>query len=172
MSLLSKSEVQYLQGQKVVSKSYERKLKCIIRRKVKGLKRDLLLVSKVIPIEQIFDFEDFVVAKKTKTDQKLATKISNPNISLIGASEISSASDNHHENISRNSNNHISPTRLNHDKLYNCADFIHPKGVRSVVRISRRSSEPQVMGSKPTGPVNHMGSNISESNITRGERRS
>ena len=60
---------------------------------------------------------------------------------------------NHHENISRNSNNHISPTRLNHDKLYNCADFIHPKGVRSVVRISRRSSEPQVMGSKPTGPA-------------------
>ncbi len=35
---------------------------------------------------------------------------------------------NHHENISRNSNNHINPTRLNHDKLYSCADFIHPKG--------------------------------------------
>ena len=33
---------------------------------------------------------------------------------------------NHHENISRNSINHINPTRLNHDKLYNCADFIHP----------------------------------------------
>ena len=60
---------------------------------------------------------------------------------------------NHHENISRNSINHINSTRLNHDKLYNCADFIHPKGVRSVVRISRRSSEPQVMGSKPTGPA-------------------
>ncbi len=52
--------------------------------------------------------------------------------------------------ISHNDENFI---LLNQDKLYNCADFIHPKGVRSVVRISRRSSEPQVMGSKPTGPV-------------------
>jgi hypothetical protein len=47
-------------------------------------------------------------------------------------------------------------TRLNHDKLYNCHDNTYQKKsrrVRSVVRISRRSSEPQVMGSKPTGPV-------------------
>ncbi len=47
-------------------------------------------------------------------------------------------------------------TRLNHDKLYNCQDNTYQKKsrrVRSVVRISRRSSEPQVMGSKPTGPV-------------------
>ena len=46
-------------------------------------------------------------------------------------------------------------TRLNHDKLYNCHDNTYQKNrrVRSVVRISRRSSEPQVMGSKPTGPV-------------------
>ncbi len=51
--------------------------------------------------------------------------------------------------------------RLNRNKLYNCQQDIHQKRVRSVVRISRRSSEPQVMGSKPTGPVNHMGSNNS-----------
>ena len=64
-------------------------------------------------------------------------------------------------------------TRLNHDKLYNChGNTYQKKRVRSVVRISRRSSEPQVMGSKPTGPVNHMGSNNSESYISIGERRS
>ena len=60
--------------------------------------------------------------------------------------------------------NHENSTILNHNKLYNCQQDIHQKKnrrVRSVVRISRRSSEPQVMGSKPTGPVNHMGSNNS-----------
>ena len=39
------------------------------------------------------------------------------------------------------------------NKLYNLQQDIHQHRVRSVVRISRRSSEPQVMGSKPTGPV-------------------
>ena len=34
MSLLSKSEVQFLQGQKVVSKSYEYKLKSVIKKKL------------------------------------------------------------------------------------------------------------------------------------------
>ena len=34
-------------------------------------------------------------------------------------------------------------TKLNHNKLYNCQQDIHQKRrVRSVVRISRRSSEP------------------------------
>ena len=37
MSLLSKSEVLFLQGQKKVSKSYEYKLKSIIKKKVSNL---------------------------------------------------------------------------------------------------------------------------------------
>ena len=151
MSLLSKAEIQYLQGQKAVSKSYEYKLKSIIKKKLGNLMdKELPLLSFLFPN---LDLTKISKIQNTELGSNNLTKISNPNISLIGASEFSSASDNHHENISRNSIDHINPTRLNHDKLYNCADFIHPKGVRSVVRISRRSSEPQVMGSKPTGPV-------------------
>ena len=59
-------------------------------------------------------------------------------------------------NLPTNLCNHINSTKLNRNKLYNCQqDTYQTKGrrVRSVVRISRRSSEPQVMGSKPTGPV-------------------
>ena len=37
MSLLSKSEIQYLQGQKQVSGSYEHKLRSIIKKKVANL---------------------------------------------------------------------------------------------------------------------------------------
>jgi hypothetical protein len=48
---------------------------------------------------------------------------------------------------------------MDNNKLYNCKENNHPKRARSVVRISRRSSEPQTVGSKPIGPVNHTGSN-------------
>lgn len=37
MSLLSKSEIQYLQGKKQVSKSYEYKLRSLIKKKVANL---------------------------------------------------------------------------------------------------------------------------------------
>ena len=58
-------------------------------------------------------------------------------------------------NISINPHILKNSTSLNHNKLYNCQQDIHQKKrrVRSVVRISRRSSEPQVMGLKPTGPA-------------------
>jgi hypothetical protein len=42
---------------------------------------------------------------------------------------------------------------MDNNKLYNCKENNHPKRARSVVRISRRSSEPQTVGSKPIGPV-------------------
>ncbi len=46
MSLLSKSEIQYLQGQKQVSKSYEYKLKSIVKKKVSAfLQNELPLLS-------------------------------------------------------------------------------------------------------------------------------
>lgn len=38
--------------------------------------------------------------------------------------------------------------------------IVSKRWARSVVRTSRRSSEPQTVGSKPIGPVIHMGSNI------------
>jgi hypothetical protein len=50
MSLLSKSELQFLQGQKQVSKSYEYKLKSIIKRKVSTLlEKELPLLSCLFP---------------------------------------------------------------------------------------------------------------------------
>lgn len=155
MSLLSKAEVQYLEGHKQLSKSYERKLKCIIRKKADGLKKDIHLLTKLIPIEQIFDFEDLFAVSKAKTDQKSATEISNSSLSGIDATEFSSTVNSvNPANFPTNSQNIENFTTSYDDKLYICPDFIHEqRRVRSVVRISRRSSEPQVMGSKPTGPV-------------------
>ncbi len=46
--MLSKAEVLYLQGQKQVSQSYERKLKCLIRKKLDALEKELPLLSKLL----------------------------------------------------------------------------------------------------------------------------
>ncbi len=46
--MLSKAEYQYLQGQKQVSKSYERKLKCLIRKKVEDLRKEIPLISNLL----------------------------------------------------------------------------------------------------------------------------
>lgn len=39
--MLSKAEIQYLQGQRQVSKSYERKLKCLIKKNIESLQNEL-----------------------------------------------------------------------------------------------------------------------------------
>jgi hypothetical protein len=50
MSLLSKTEIQFLQGQKQVSKSYEYKLKSIITGKICTLfEKELPLLSQMFP---------------------------------------------------------------------------------------------------------------------------
>ncbi len=49
--MLSKAEVLYLQGQKQISKSYERKLKCIIRKKLEILRYEFPLLSKLFANE-------------------------------------------------------------------------------------------------------------------------
>ena len=50
MSLLSKSEIQFLQGQKQVSKSYEYELKSIIKKKISNLlDKELPLLSQLFP---------------------------------------------------------------------------------------------------------------------------
>ena len=46
--MLSKAEILYLQGQKIVSKSYERKLKCLIKRKIDVFRKETPLLSKLI----------------------------------------------------------------------------------------------------------------------------
>jgi hypothetical protein len=43
--MLSKAEILYLQGQKQVSKSYERKLKCLIRKKIEVFGKEFPLLS-------------------------------------------------------------------------------------------------------------------------------
>ncbi len=45
--MLSKAVILYLQGQKQVSQSYERKLKCLIRKKMAVLQKELPLLSKL-----------------------------------------------------------------------------------------------------------------------------
>lgn len=45
--MLSKAEIQYLEGKKQFSKSYERKIKCLIRKKIKVLRTELPLLSQL-----------------------------------------------------------------------------------------------------------------------------
>ena len=46
--MLSKAEILYLQSQKQVSQSYERKLKCLIRKKLVVLQKGTSFVVKTI----------------------------------------------------------------------------------------------------------------------------
>ena len=46
--MLSNAKLQYLQGHKQISKSYERKLKCLIRKKIEVLQKELPLLSKLL----------------------------------------------------------------------------------------------------------------------------
>ena len=58
--MLSKAEILYLQGQKQVSQSYERKLKCSIRKKIEILQKELPLLSKILRNE-VSSFADISV---------------------------------------------------------------------------------------------------------------
>ena len=82
-----------------MSKSYERKIKCIIRKKIQGLRRDIPLLTKLIPIDQIFDFDKSMLSngrdKIIGTDDlesslNPATEISNISKSANGATQFSS----------------------------------------------------------------------------------
>jgi hypothetical protein len=126
MPLLSKSEVLYLEGHKQLSKSYERKLKCTIRRKIEGLRKDILLLTKLIPIEQIFDFDSLPSQQENRFLENVSnqnkkhgiTKFRNINEDDSDATEFSSleyckniiskqsACCNNYHMINRNSANH------------------------------------------------------------------
>ncbi len=55
--MLSKAEILYLQGQKQVSQSCERKLKCLIRKKIEISRKELPFSSKLLKngIGSMFD---------------------------------------------------------------------------------------------------------------------
>ena len=57
MSLLSKSEIQYLQGKKKISKSYEYKLKSIIKKNVSNLlDKEIPMLSSFFPKLNLIEF--------------------------------------------------------------------------------------------------------------------
>ena len=61
--MLSKAEILYLQGQKQVSQSYERKLKCLIRKKMEVLQKELPLLLKLFG-DGVNTFMDISTATK------------------------------------------------------------------------------------------------------------
>jgi len=72
MSLLSKSEIQFLQGQKHVSKPYEYKLKSIIKKRVtKFLTKELNLISPLL--------QENILTKNSKEMSPLKATIAGTN---------------------------------------------------------------------------------------------
>ena len=143
--MLSKAEILYLQGEKQFSASYEYKLKSILKKKITNfLDKELPLLTSLFP--------DLNLTKIRKNESHDTSS----NLTEISKNQGSSGDTRSH--LTRNSkttdnSNLVNPsiihhilensTRLNHDKLYNCHDNTYQKKrrVRSVVRISRRSSE-------------------------------
>lgn len=119
--------------------SYEYNLKSIIKRKLVILiDQDLPLVTALFPNLDLTKFSKNQPDNHPDTD--LAENSKNLKITSLA-------------NLSINLLNNVNSRTPNYNKLYNCKNNNQQERVRSVVRISRRSSEPQVMGSKPTGPV-------------------
>ena len=80
MSLLSKAEVQYLQGQKQVSKSYEYKLKSIIKRKnSKLIEKELPLLSQLFPNLDLTKFSKILDDNNRVADLTKNSKFANSN---------------------------------------------------------------------------------------------
>ena len=78
MSLLSKAEVQYLQGQKQVSKSYEYKIKSIIKRKIsKLIENELPLLSQLFPNLDLTKFSKVLDDNNRVADLTKNSKIAN-----------------------------------------------------------------------------------------------
>jgi hypothetical protein len=104
--MLTKSEIQFLQGQKQVSKSSEYTLKSILRKKISNLlDRDLPLLIQLFPR---LDLTKFSKNKEINNEMGNLTRISkkSTNQNLV--------------NISINLHMLENSTRLNHNKLYNC----------------------------------------------------
>lgn len=76
--MLSKAEIQYLQGQKQVSKSFERKSRCLIRKKVGVLQKELPLISNIFAGNIKFVFSE-ILNEKDGQPQPLREKDWNMN---------------------------------------------------------------------------------------------
>ena len=80
MSFLSKSEIQFLQGQKTVSKSYEYKLKSIIKKKVTNLiDKEIPLIRSLFPNLHLTEFRKGLIDKSIIEGSTNLTKYSNVN---------------------------------------------------------------------------------------------
>ncbi len=160
MSLLSKAEVQYLQGQKKISKSYEYKLKSIIKKKLANLiEEELPLLRSLIPTSDN-------LTKFSKTGDKDNTLSNLTNFSKIHQSNTkvskfdNSASNHNHIKTSYDNSNHnkvLNPSKfpLNH-KLYienikNEDKDIARAGGLAWLRY--RLDMAGVVGSNPTRPI-------------------
>lgn len=106
--MLSKAEIQYLQGQKQVSKSYERKLKCLIRKKIEVLEKEIPLLSSLFAknIKSIFSEHTSQMewAPSTMNQEKNNILVQNSSNTKNAATDFSNAplSDNGHNEVNFN----------------------------------------------------------------------
>ncbi len=91
MSLLSKSEIQFLKGQKRVSKSYEYKFKSILKKKLSNLvDNDLPLLSSLFP-----NLLDLTKIGKDMSPLKATIPGSNPGRSTLSFDSCNNSLDNY-----------------------------------------------------------------------------
>jgi len=112
MSLLSKSEIQFLQGQKQVSKSYKYKLKSVIKKKLFTLlEKELPLLSKLFPTYDLTAINSKLNNEKqinlTKYS-KIPYKTSLDNLTKISKKRV----DSHYNIQSKIGYDEIKPTKL------------------------------------------------------------
>ena len=84
MSILSRAEVQYLQGARQVSKSYEYKLKSIIKKKIATLlENELPLLSQLFPNLDLTKFSKSLDSDKELDDLTKIGKVKSENHDFI-----------------------------------------------------------------------------------------
>ena len=151
MSLLSKAEVQYLQGHKQVSRSYEYKLKSIVKKKLsKLIDKELPLLSS----NANFDLTKF--SKVRNPDNRFTNLTKN---SKVGNSEISSCQ--YENNYPKNTiKNHNKPSKStsseNNEQLYiKSRKKINNYNTRAggLAWLRYRLDMAGVVGSNPTRPI-------------------
>ena len=102
MSLLSKSEILYLQGQKQFSKSYEYKLKSIIKKKVANLMdKEIPLLSKLFPDPSLTEIS------KTFNDRH-----GSKNLTEFGKTAINKVITNNSDKVNENYNNSVKEDKI------------------------------------------------------------
>ena len=80
MSFLSKSEIQFLQGHKQISRSYEYKLKSIIKKKVANLMdKEIPLLSTLFPSLDLTEFGKTCNINKSKNHLTVNSKTTSNN---------------------------------------------------------------------------------------------